>query len=75
VQPLQRLDAVLGRIPVAGYILTGKEGRFVSIYLTVTGPVDDPHIRGETLTTLGRGLTGFFERLLGVPGQLLPTPQ
>ncbi|MGH7363793.1 MAG: AsmA-like C-terminal domain-containing protein, partial [Candidatus Methylomirabilales bacterium] len=75
VQPLQRLDAVLGRIPVAGYILTGKEGRFVTIYLTVTGPVDDPHIRGETLTTLGRGLTGFFERLLGVPGQLLPAPQ
>lgn len=75
VQPLQRLDAVLARIPVAGYILTGKEGRLVTVYLTVTGPVDDPHIRGETLTTLGRGLSGFFERLLGIPGQLLPAPQ
>ncbi len=75
VQPLQWLDAVLARIPVAGYILTGKEGRLVTVYLTVTGPADDPQVRGETLTTLGRGLTGFFERLLGVPGQLLPAPQ
>jgi len=75
VQPLQRLDAVLARIPVAGYILTGKEGRFVTVYLAVTGAVDDPQIRGETLSTLGRRLSGFFERLLGVPGQLLPAPQ
>jgi hypothetical protein len=75
VQPLQRLDTVLSRIPVAGYILTGREGRFVTVYLTATGPVDDPQIRGETLTTLGRGLTAFFERLLGVSGQLLPAPQ
>lgn len=75
VQPLQRLDAVLARIPVAGYILTGKEGRLVTVYLTVTGPADDPQVHGETLTTLGRGLTGFFESLLGVPGQLLPAPQ
>jgi uncharacterized protein YhdP len=75
VQPLQRLDAVLARIPVAGYILTGKEGRFVTVYLTVRGPADDPQIRGETLTTLGRGLTGFFESLMGAPGQLLPAPR
>ena len=75
VQPLQRLDAVLARIPVAGYILTGKEGRFVTVYVSAKGPIDDPQIRGETLMTLGRGLTGFFESFLGAPGQLLPAPR
>jgi hypothetical protein len=75
VQPLQGLDAVLAKIPVAGYILTGKEGRFVTVYVGAKGSIDDPQIRSETLTTLARGLSSLFERFLGVPGQFLPAPR
>jgi uncharacterized protein involved in outer membrane biogenesis len=67
VHPLVTVDSLLSKIPIAGYILTGKEKAFVSYYYEVTGDLDDPKIDAIPIKALGEGFLGFVKRLLETP--------
>lgn len=67
VHPLVTVDTVLSHIPIAGYILTGKDKAFLSYVYEVKGDLDDPKIEAVPFKTMGEGLFGIFKRLLETP--------
>ncbi|MDI7260129.1 MAG: AsmA-like C-terminal domain-containing protein [Thermodesulfobacteriota bacterium] len=67
VHPLGTVDMVLSHIPIAGYILTGKEKAFLSYVYEVKGDLDDPKIEAIPFKSIGEGLLGIFKRLLETP--------
>ncbi len=77
VHPLVTLDTVLSKIPIIGYVLTGKEKGFLSFIYEVSGDLDDPKIEAIPIKSLGQGFWGIIQRLLETPlrpFQKAPTP-
>jgi uncharacterized protein YhdP len=67
VHPLVTVDTVLSKVPIAGYILTGKDKAFLSYYYEVKGEMDDPKIEAVPIKGLGEGFLGIIRRLLETP--------
>jgi uncharacterized protein YhdP len=78
VHPLVTVDTFLSKVPIAGYILTGKEKAFISYYYEVKGDLNDPKIDAIPIKALGEGFLGFVKRLLETPlrpfQQRMPSP-
>jgi uncharacterized protein involved in outer membrane biogenesis len=67
VHPLVTLDTVLSKVPIAGYILTGKDKAFLSYVYEVKGDLGDPKIEAIPIKSLGQGFFGIITRLLETP--------
>lgn len=67
IHPLGTVDTVLSNIPIAGYILTGKEKAFLSYVYEVKGDLDEPNIEAIPFKAIGEGLVGILKRLLETP--------
>ncbi len=67
IHPLGTVDTLLSNIPIAGYILTGKDKAFLSYVYEVKGDLDDPKIEAIPFKAVGEGLVGIFKRLLETP--------
>lgn len=67
VHPLVTVDKILSNIPLAGYILTGKDKAFLSYFYEVKGNLDDPKIEAIPLKTIGETFLGVIKRLLETP--------
>ena len=67
VHPLVTVDTVLSNIPVAGYILTGKERAFLSYVYEVRGDLDNPRMEFIPFKATGEGFWGILKRLLETP--------
>lgn len=67
VHPLVTLDTVVSKVPVAGYILTGKDKAFLSYVFEVKGDLDDPKIEDIPIKGLGENSWGIIKRLLETP--------
>jgi len=48
----QRIDKILGNVPIAGYILTGKDKGFIFLFYDVKGNLDDPKIESIPLKSI-----------------------
>jgi autotransporter translocation and assembly factor TamB len=81
VQPFQNLDRIVSRIPVAGWLLAGKEQSVVVAYFQVSGPLSDPQVSTLPVKSVGRNVFGILRNLLELPGsfsgpyQDLPPPK
>jgi uncharacterized protein YhdP len=67
VHPLGTVDTVLSSVPVAGYILTGKEKAFLSVIYEVKGDLNDPEVDAIPVKSVGEGFLGILQRLLETP--------
>jgi uncharacterized protein YhdP len=67
VHPLVTIDTVLSKVPIAGYILTGKDKAFLSYVYEVTGELDDPKIEAIPMKGMGENFLGIIRRLLETP--------
>jgi uncharacterized protein YhdP len=67
VHPLVTLDVLLSHVPIAGYILTGKDNAFLSYIYEVKGDLDDPKIEAVPIKGLGENFWGIIQRLLETP--------
>lgn len=70
VQPLQSVDKVVNRIPVVGWILTGKDKSWITTYFEVTGSTGDPRVSVKTVTSMATGVFNIFKRLFQLPAKL-----
>jgi hypothetical protein len=81
--PHNAVDAIVGRVPIVGWILQGPDGRLIGRYLEVTGPWDAPRverIQGRFVATgMIEGLPHFVMNGLRAIGSALarlnPIPQ
>jgi uncharacterized protein YhdP len=67
VHPLVTIDTILSSIPIAGYILTGKDKGFISYFYEVKGNLDDPKIEAVPFKIVEESTWGIIKRLLGTP--------
>ncbi len=67
VHPLVTVDKILSNVPIAGYILTGKDKGFISFFYNVKGNLDDPKIETIPLKSIEEPTWGIIKRLLLTP--------
>lgn len=67
IHPLVTVDKILSKIPIAGYILTGKDKAFLSYFYEVKGNLEDPKIEAIPLKTISETFFGVIKRLLETP--------
>jgi uncharacterized protein YhdP len=78
VHPLVTIDTILSNVPIAGYILTGKDKAFISYFYEVKGTLDDPKIEAIPLKSIEEPSWGVIKRLLETPlrpFQKTPSPK
>ncbi len=71
VKPFVTLDYILSRIPIAGWIIEGKEKSTLTMYFEVKGPVKDPDVTPLTVTGVGKGILGMLQRLIEAPIKII----
>jgi hypothetical protein len=67
VQPFQNLDWIISKIPVAGWLLGGKEQSVVVAYFQVSGPLSDPQVSPIPVKSVSRNVFGILRNLLELP--------
>ncbi|GFE57845.1 AsmA-like C-terminal domain-containing protein [Geobacter sp. AOG1] len=70
-QPLQTVDKVVSRIPIVGWILTGKERTLVSAYFVAKGNIDDPDVTAIPIDSMAKGVFDIFKRIFQLPAKLI----
>ena len=72
VRPFQNVDWFFSKIPLAGWLLGGKEKSVVAAFYRVTGTLKDPQVTSLTAKSLGRNVFGIFLHLLDIPNAIMP---
>lgn len=70
VRPLQTVDKIVNRIPVVGWILTGKDNAIVTAYFEAKGKWSDPHVNPIPVQAMAKGALNIFKRILELPVRL-----
>lgn len=70
VQPLQTVDKVVNRIPIVGWLLTGKEKDFLTAYFEAKGNWSDPKVSAIPVKSMGKGVLNIFRRVFELPVRL-----
>jgi autotransporter translocation and assembly factor TamB len=70
VKPFQTVDRLVTKIPVAGWLLGGKDGSVIAAFYRVTGTLSNPTVESLPLQSVGRNVFGAFRRLLDLPEAL-----
>lgn len=71
VQPLQAVDKVVNRIPVVGWILTGKGKHFLTTYFEAKGKLEDPTVKAIPVKSMAKGVLDIFKRVFELPARLI----
>ncbi len=58
-------------IPLAGWIISGKDQSALTMYYEIKGPLKDPDVQAVPIKSLGKGIFGILERTMKLPGQVL----
>ena len=72
--PFVTVDKIITSIPLAGWIMGGKEKSLISMYYEVTGPLKNPDVYPVPVKTIGKGILGILQRALETPVKIL-TPE
>lgn len=70
VQPLQTVDKVVSRIPIVGWILTGKKHSLVTAYFEARGKLADPSVTAVPVKSMAKGIFNIFKRVFELPARL-----
>lgn len=70
VQPLQTVDKVVNRIPVVGWLLTGKGKDFLTVFFEARGKWADPKVTAIPAKSIGKGVFNVFRRVFELPVRL-----
>lgn len=71
VQPLQTVDKVVSRIPIVGWILTGKDKTLITAYFEAKGRMEDPTVSAIPVKSMARGVFDIFKRVFELPAKLI----
>ena len=69
-QPLQTVDKIVNRIPIVGWLLTGKDKNLVTAYFEAKGKWSDPQVSAIPVKSMGKGILNIFIRAFQLPVKL-----
>lgn len=67
VKPFQTVDSIITKIPIAGWLLGGKEKSLILATFHVTGPLTEPEVTAMPVKDVARNVFGIFRRILELP--------
>ncbi len=70
VKPLQTVDSVISKIPIAGWILTGEDESLIMTHFRVKGDRRNPEVKAIPVTSISEKVRGVFKRVLGFPAKV-----
>ena len=70
VQPLQTVDKIVNRIPVVGWLLTGKDKSVVTAYFEAKGKWSNPKVSAIPVKSMAKGALNVFRRVFELPVRL-----
>jgi uncharacterized protein YhdP len=71
VKPLQTIDKVVSRIPLVGWILTGKDKSLVTAYFEAKGKLENPEVKAVPVKGMAKGVLDIFRRIFELPARLV----
>ncbi|HBI48096.1 MAG TPA: hypothetical protein DDX93_05195 [Smithella sp.] len=71
IHPLQTLDFIASKIPIAGWIITDEKGKLITVHFKVDGTWDNPNVRPIPARSIGKGTLDIFRRIFQWPGKLI----
>ena len=71
VKPLQTVDKVVSRIPIVGWILTGKNKSLVTAYFEAKGKLEDPTVTAIPVRSMAKGVFDIFKRVFQLPAKMI----
>lgn len=69
-QPLQTVDKIVSRIPIVGWLLTGKDKDLLTAYFEAKGKWSDPQVSAIPVKSMGKGILNIFIRAFELPVKL-----
>ena len=69
-QPLQTVDKIVNRIPIVGWLLTGKDRDLLTAYFEAKGNWSDPQVSAIPVKSMGKGILNIFVRAFQLPVKL-----
>jgi len=66
-QPHGTIDSLISKVPILGYIITGKNKSIVAYPFEVKGPFSDPDVKFVPFDTLEGGAAGILKRIFLTP--------
>lgn len=70
VQPLQTVDKIINRIPIVGWLLTGKDKDLLTAYFEAKGSWAHPQVSAIPVKSMGKGVLNIFRRVFELPVRL-----
>jgi len=71
VHPLQTLDVIAAKIPIAGWVITNEQGKLITAYFKIYGTWDNPKVTTITAKSIGGGTLDRFQRIFQLPEKLI----
>ena len=71
IHPLQTLDFVASKIPIAGWIITDEKGKLITVNFKVDGAWDNPKVTSINAKSVGKGTLNIFKRIFQLPEKLI----
>ena len=75
VSPFKTFNAVVSKVPLIGWVLTGKSKMLIALPVKVSGPIKDPSILPLDPVSLGSQFLGIVERTFKLPVKILTPNQ
>ncbi|MEI7818367.1 MAG: AsmA-like C-terminal region-containing protein, partial [Desulfuromonadales bacterium] len=69
-QPLQTVDKIVNKIPIVGWLLTGKDKDLLTAYFEAKGKWADPQVSAIPVKSMGKGILNIFIRAFELPVKL-----
>jgi len=69
--PLQTLDLIAAKIPIAGWIVTDERGKLITVNFKIGGTWDNPDVTTITAQSIGKGTVDIFRRIFLLPEKLI----
>jgi uncharacterized protein YhdP len=63
VHPLQTIDKIVSKIPIAGWIITDDKGNLITVNFKVEGKLNDPNVNFTPVGATSKGKQSVFKRL------------
>lgn len=74
VKPLRTVDKIVTNIPIAGWLLTGKEKALITAHFKISGDLHNPEVSAIPVSSISGQVLGIFKRVLGLPGKVITDP-
>lgn len=71
IHPFVTIDKIISNIPLAGWLITGKEESTVSMYFSIKGPFKERKVRPMPIEGIAKGVLGILQRVLEAPVDIL----